>query len=54
MGSERMQETCCYCGKGFEASPIIQTECWSCMRFLPTCEKCLDDIKLDCLECIGE
>ena len=45
-------EICCYCGEEFEASPIIQTQCFMCMKFLPTCDKCMD--VLDCCECMEE
>ena len=45
-------EICCYCGIEFEASPVILTQCFSCMEFLPTCGSC--DDRLDCLTCLEE
>lgn len=45
-----MTEMCSYCGKEITTTPIINTECFACLRFLPCCNDCAD--VYDCMECV--
>lgn len=46
-----MEQSCSYCGKGI-VGQIRNKECFLCMRWLPTCQNCIDNFVPNCISCV--
>lgn len=48
--------TCSFCGNDFDVQKgegYDKSQCYICMRWLPTCPSCLiNDTNFDCTECL--